>query len=109
MNKFNIGEIVYVKVAYGQNQNVIGCGIITEIENIGLSRELNEYRLKFVESDGKGLQDFLMNGDTIDERDIYKIDDLAKLLEDLELNLDLQLELTQGRQENDNLQNNKPA
>ena len=50
-----------------------------------------------------------MNGDTIDERDIYKIDDLTKLLEDLELNLDLQLELTQGRQENENLQNNKPA
>ena len=103
MNKFNIGEIVYVKVAYGQNQNVIGCGIITEIENIGLSRERYEYRLKFVESDGKGLQEFLMKGDTIDERDIYRIGDFEELIMDLETDLDFQLELTQTRQQNENL------
>lgn len=107
MNKFNVGEIVYVKVAYGQNQNVIGCGIITEIINLGISRELYEYRLKFVESDGKGLQEFLMKGDTIDERDIYRIGDFMELIRDLETNLDFQLELTQTRQQNENLQNIK--
>ena len=103
MNKFNVGEIVYVKVAYGQNQNVIGCGIITEIINLDISRERYEYRLKFVESDGKGLQEFLMKGDTIDERDIYRIDDFMELIRDLETNLDFQLELTQTRQKNENL------
>lgn len=107
MNKFNVGEIVYVKVAYGQNQNVIGCGIITEIINLGISRELYEYRLKFVESDGKGLQEFLMKGDTIDERDIYRIGDFMELIRDLETNLDFQLELTQTRQQNENLQDIK--
>lgn len=107
MNKFNVGEIVYVKVAYGQNQNVIGCGIITEIINLGISRELYEYRLKFVENDGKGLQEFLMKGDTIDERDIYRIGDFMELIRDLETNLDFQLELTQTRQQNENLQDIK--
>ena len=37
MSKFNIGEIVYIKVTYRQNQNVIGCGLITDVKNIGLS------------------------------------------------------------------------
>ena len=37
-------------------------------------------------------------GDTIDERDIYKSDDFLKLVDDLEMNLDFQRELTEARE-----------
>lgn len=36
MSKFDINEIVYVKVTYGQGQSVIGCGIITRKKMIGM-------------------------------------------------------------------------
>ena len=38
-NKFKVGEIVYIKIDYGQNQNIIGCGVITAVKNIDVSRE----------------------------------------------------------------------
>lgn len=106
MSKFNIGEIVYIKVTYRQNQNIIGCGLITDVKNIGLSKDDYQYKIKFIDSDGKGLCEFLMNqdeSDTIDEKDIYRPENLIELLNDLETDLFIQFRLTEESQKNENL------
>ncbi|HDX6244505.1 TPA: hypothetical protein RPW20_000720 [Campylobacter fetus subsp. venerealis] len=86
MSKFDINEIVYVKVTYGQGQSVIGCGIITEKKD-------DWYVVKFVDSDEKTLVNFMIEKE-IHESDIYKLDNYEKMIDNLYLDLDWQLNLT---------------
>lgn len=107
-NKFKVGEIVYIKIDYGQNQNIIGCGVITAVKNIDVSREGYFYNVKFVDSDGETLVDFIMNnGEPIEEANIYKLKDFGDVIKGIWHDLDFQWELTEKRKQHESLQNIK--
>lgn len=46
--KFKVGDIVYVRETYRQNQNVVGCGIVTEIVPATHLKGEFRYEIKFV-------------------------------------------------------------